>query len=116
MKEDKAVDKIMEIIAIKKVCSGCGEEKNISEFHKDKYKKDGIKSRCKVCNSLCDKENNKNKKIKAIEIKNNEYKITLDFSKVKFGIDLLSKLKHESEESLRTLENEIFFMLKDIIR
>ncbi len=32
-----------------KRCSGCGEEKALSEFHKDRCKKAGTKSRCKVC-------------------------------------------------------------------
>ena len=32
-----------------KVCSKCGEEKSISEFHKDKSTKDGLKSYCKSC-------------------------------------------------------------------
>ena len=33
----------------KKRCKRCGQEKELSEFHKDKSKKDGHKSICKVC-------------------------------------------------------------------
>lgn len=32
-----------------KVCSKCGEEKELEEFHKNKSSKDGLQSRCKVC-------------------------------------------------------------------
>jgi len=32
-----------------KKCSKCGVEKPLSEFHKDKYKKNGYKSRCAEC-------------------------------------------------------------------
>jgi hypothetical protein len=33
----------------KKVCSKCKEEKDVCEFNKDKYRKDGHKSYCKSC-------------------------------------------------------------------
>lgn len=33
----------------KKPCSKCGQCKSLDEFHRDKYKKDGHVSRCKVC-------------------------------------------------------------------
>jgi len=32
-----------------KVCSKCGEEKLFEEFHKDKSKKNGLRSSCKAC-------------------------------------------------------------------
>jgi CRISPR/Cas system CSM-associated protein Csm4 (group 5 of RAMP superfamily) len=32
-----------------KVCTRCGNEKDISEFHKDSQKKDGLGSQCKIC-------------------------------------------------------------------
>lgn len=32
-----------------KRCPKCGEVKPLCEFHKDKYKKDGHKSRCADC-------------------------------------------------------------------
>ena len=32
-----------------KVCSKCGEFKSYSEFHKDKWKKDGYYGQCKQC-------------------------------------------------------------------
>lgn len=110
MNEDKAVDKIMGIISTSTaICPACGMEKSLDCFYRDNSRPNGHKKKCKACDVPTDR------KIKAVEIKNQEYKITLDFSKVKFGIDLLNKLKQESEESLRTLENEIFFMLKDIV-
>jgi hypothetical protein len=32
-----------------KLCSKCGELKPLSDYHADKYKKDGVKSRCAEC-------------------------------------------------------------------
>lgn len=39
-----------------KVCSKCGLEKDFSEYHKFKHSKDGLKSQCKVCILLKEKE------------------------------------------------------------
>lgn len=67
-------------VLIKKQCGKCGEIKNIEEFNKDKGKKDGLRTQCKLCdknsnkkyytenkNELCEKakinyDNNKEKK------------------------------------------------------
>ena len=40
----------------KKVCNICGENKLVSEFHKDKSKKDGYRGKCKSCQSEYIKE------------------------------------------------------------
>ena len=32
-----------------KICSHCGQEKTFSEYHRDKSKKDGFRSKCKTC-------------------------------------------------------------------
>ena len=39
-----------------KVCTKCGKEKPLSEFHKRKESKDGYKSRCKECIKEIDHE------------------------------------------------------------
>lgn len=39
-----------------KVCSKCGLEKDFSEFHQFKHSKDGLKSQCKACILLKEKE------------------------------------------------------------
>ena len=36
---------------MKKICSKCNKEYLISNFYRDKYKKDGYKSYCKTCDS-----------------------------------------------------------------
>jgi len=48
----------------KKKCSKCGVEKNVCEFHKSKYFKDGYKSTCKECRKLIEKPYNKKYKEK----------------------------------------------------
>jgi hypothetical protein len=37
---------------IYKICSKCKQEKNVTEFGRDKYKSDGIMGRCKACVKL----------------------------------------------------------------
>lgn len=37
-----------------KICSGCKQEKPVSEFYKSK--RDGYRSRCKVCSKMANKE------------------------------------------------------------
>ncbi len=39
-----------------KVCSKCKEEKSLSEFNKNKAKKDGYQHNCKVCQALATKK------------------------------------------------------------
>lgn len=34
-----------------KICTKCGEQKPLSEFHKDKYRRDGVRTSCKSCYS-----------------------------------------------------------------
>ena len=36
----------------KKKCLKCGEIKNVSEFHKNKAKKDGLQYKCKLCSNI----------------------------------------------------------------
>jgi len=35
-----------------KLCDACGETKPLSEFHKNKAKKDGVQLKCKCCAKL----------------------------------------------------------------
>lgn len=47
-----------------KICTKCKQEKPISEFNKNKYKKDGLQSECKECHNKLYKKyyyNNKDK-------------------------------------------------------
>ena len=39
----------------KKICSKCGVEKGLGEFHKFKHSKDGVKTICKLCISTINK-------------------------------------------------------------
>jgi hypothetical protein len=47
---------------MKKVCYNCKEEKDISEFHKNPKKKDGVNSTCKDCRRIYHKEHYENNK------------------------------------------------------
>ena len=37
-----------------KLCSGCGQVKALSEFHKNRGRKDGVNSYCKTCRAVID--------------------------------------------------------------
>ncbi len=68
----------MENVIIEKKCSKCKEIKNVSEFSKDKYIKDGYTCRCKKCrnehyNSYYEKYPEK-AKLKNDEQKDNRFK------------------------------------------
>ena len=39
-----------------KLCGGCGEVKPLSEFHKNKGRKNGVNSSCKPCRAVLDHE------------------------------------------------------------
>ncbi len=45
-----------------KICSSCKEEKQPKEFNKNKSKKDGLNTMCRVCSNLICKERYKNSK------------------------------------------------------
>ena len=38
---------------MKKTCNKCKQEKDLTEFYRDKQTKDGKKNRCKVCVKAC---------------------------------------------------------------
>lgn len=92
-----------------KKCKHCGEEKAFSEFSKDKSKEDGLKTQCKSCVSL--KQKNKRRKSR----------YGRKASPKDSRIALINKLKSSSkEEVLSTLDNyskkeilEIVEYLKD---
>lgn len=49
-----------------KTCSYCGQSKPLSEFHKDKSRKDGLQYRCKICDRPKNKrwqQNNREKEL-----------------------------------------------------
>lgn len=58
-----------------KKCSKCGETKELEEFHKDKSRKDGRTSKCKVCVSAYYQAN---KEKRLAYLKANKEKITRD--------------------------------------
>lgn len=63
-----------------KICTKCKQERNIEEFNKDKYSKDGHFCWCKICTRADDKREyavNKEKWNKLIKIKEIKFKLFL---------------------------------------
>ena len=56
-----------------KFCSKCNKELNINMFGKDKSKKDGVSTKCKICKRYIDKK---------YRIKKRNNSITLFFEKL----------------------------------
>jgi len=50
------MDALKDLINTHKICTRCGDLKNRTEFHHTKKTKSGIKSTCKVCDSLYAKQ------------------------------------------------------------
>lgn len=62
-----------------RICTECGIEKEITEFHKDSGKKCGYKSKCKMCSRKVQKEWERNNKDKRRKYRlKGEYGITTD--------------------------------------
>ena len=79
-----------------KVCKGCGIEKPLDEFHKDKYQKDGKQVKCKMCkNAQAEKWYEKNKEAK--KEYNKEY-------------------REENKESVKECKKKYYEKNKEIIR
>ena len=73
---------------ITKICTKCGEEKELSEFHKDSRIESGYRSYCKVCASVQCKEYRNNHKEEITKRKelwrgNNKKEITRYYTKNK---------------------------------
>ncbi len=74
---------VFKIGDIKKKCSKCKDTKELTEFGKDKYSKDGFRVYCKECDTKKSKQyyqNNKEKRAKSDRIYKlkNRFNITLD--------------------------------------
>lgn len=52
-----------------KKCCTCKEDKPVTEFYKDKLRKDGLYSRCKKCHNKCVMKNHKKNRKRYLEIK-----------------------------------------------
>jgi hypothetical protein len=60
---------------MKKICSKCKKQKDISEFPKNKKTKLGIDSWCEICHRNIDKEYQRNKRKLGLVNKTEEYRI-----------------------------------------
>ena len=60
---------------MKKICSSCSIEKDLSDFRKDKSKKDGVQPFCKICAREKHKSNYSEKYADKYNVRNNERRI-----------------------------------------
>jgi len=60
---------------MKKICSSCKEEKNTSDFRKDRSKKDGFQPFCKVCAREKHKSSYSEKYAEKYNKRNNERRV-----------------------------------------
>ena len=91
---------------MRKICSKCGIEKEMCEFHNFVHSKDGKKSICKICISEKNKtpeEKFKKNKRRYKWVKNNEEKV-LKYRKTNYEKHKNSILKKNKEWRLKNLE------------
>jgi hypothetical protein len=88
-----------------KFCTKCNIEKNLSEFHKDKQRKDGLSCSCKICQINRTKiYNNKHKKEKKVYSHNHYIKNKIRISK---RIKKWNELDNQNYPEKRILKNII---------
>jgi hypothetical protein len=93
-----------------KICSKCQEKKLFSEFHKDSSKLDGLRTTCKICKSISDK-NYKTNNLEICKTKDAKY-----YLKNKEKIDKQSKKYYEeNKERLMILQKEYNKTREDFI-
>lgn len=85
----------------KKICGKCQNEKSLSEFNKNKEKKDGYGAYCKECNQLYQKKHYSDNKIEYIVKKNNRKKTLKEFVD---GIKKNSKCSYCPENDIACLD------------
>lgn len=82
-----------------KVCAKCKKEKELSEYHKNKNKKDGYSDTCKVCIKTYQKEYNKRKDV--IERNKKYSKVYREMNEEK-----LKKYREENRDKLLKIKKE----------
>ena len=99
----------------KRICKGCGKEKDIDEFGKNPGCKGGRLPNCKECmrdikKAKIEAEEHISEEIKGafVEI-DSKIEITIDFSRHKA---LFEDVKKKAEEEIRPLGMQILYMLK----
>lgn len=83
-----------------KICRVCDVNKQISEYHKDKSRKDGIRSICKECSSNKNKKYYKDNKVK-LSIKNKEWRVNNHDT----IIERNKKWKEDNPEKYKEIQN-----------
>jgi hypothetical protein len=109
-----------------KTCSKCKEEKELTEFCKDKFKKSGLKSSCKKCNNLYYiKHKDKNKEYakqysqinkEKIKIQKKEYRIKNrdKISNKKKEYRQINKDRINNRERIKINTNKLYRLRRNI--
>ena len=85
----------MEIKQLTKKCTCCGVEKTLSEFHKNKRYKLGVRSKCKICRAEENKQYRENNREKILEHGRQWYKNNREKSR-----DLNKKYRENNREKI----------------
>ena len=86
----------------KKVCSGCKQHKNVSEYQKNKYKKDGMNNECRECVNR-----RYRMRSKAPKQYDSEYKLVTNL-RSRMGAALRGKPKSQTTKQLIGIDLETF--------
>lgn len=93
-----------------KICSKCKEEKDESEFCKDKSRKDGLRNNCIVCSSIISKKHREENKEKIKEDKKEYYQehkeeISERNKKNREVLNKKERIKRKTDENFRITQN-----------
>lgn len=95
-----------------KVCSKCGETRNLNEFRKDITKKDGLRPECKVCVKNFEK-NKRSSNPKMMSLKLKEFYLSNPDKRKKYR-ENYKKRKHQQRKERR--ENDPLYHIAEKVR
>lgn len=92
-----------------KTCSKCKEKKELTEYHKNKTKKDGLRSACKKCESIINKNNYDNNIILKREYQR-EYRKKIGIIKIR---QYKKNYEVKNKEKIKINRNKIYLKNKE---
>ena len=89
-----------------KRCHKCGETKPVADFYQDRNRKDGLQSRCKICQREMSRQ-----AAQATRDRAESSSLTLDFAAAGL-VDLLEHVRAVAADELRTPEAQLLYWLR----